>query len=239
VANLNNIQTRSNPGAITLEMGDRQLIAGEMYEVAIGAGTPLTIEGYQFTLEFDPAVLQFETYAPGALYVNDDNFNLQAANHGVITTSWSEAHAYDFAQGETLFSLRFTALANGTLSDHIGISSEPTVAEAYNVEGEVLDVDLHFGEEDVTAPVASEFELLENRPNPFTDYTVIAFTTPVASEATVTIYDVTGQVIHEQMVAAQAGLNEVEIRGLQMKGVLYCQVSTDGFSATRKMIRME
>ena len=126
-----------------------------------------------------------------------------------------------------------------TSSSTLEVSSDPTVAEAYNADGEVLDVALTFSDTGVSTPVASDFELLENRPNPFTDETTVLFVTPVASKATVTIYDVTGQVVYTQDVDANAGLNEVNIQGLKAKGVLYCQVSTDGFSATRKMIRME
>src|SRR5690606_8644375 len=128
------------------------------------------------------------------------------------------------------------ALNSGTLSRVLSVTSEPTVAEAYNAEGEILDVGLAF-RSDIT-PVA-EFELLENRPNPFNESTTIIFRTPHASTASVSIFDVTGKLVYSTTVDAQVGLNEVVVSGLEARGVLYCTVSTEGFSATRKMIRME
>jgi hypothetical protein len=237
VANLNNIVTRNNPGTITLQVEDRIVKAGEMVEVALQAGHQMSLEGYQFTLNFDASKVAFASYAPGAVFVNDDNFNLNLTREGVIPTSWSDVQAHNLSEGEMLFTLRFQALNSGKLSEILSVISDPTVAEAYNAEGEVLNLGIQFTNRGVAS--ASEFELLENRPNPFTDATTVVFVTPQAAEATLTIYDVTGRIVMEQIVNAVAGINEVEVKGLTAKGVLYCQVSTDGFSATRKMIRMD
>jgi hypothetical protein len=237
VANLNNIVTRNNPGTITLQVEDRIVKAGEMVEVALQAGHQMSLEGYQFTLNFDASKVAFASYAPGAVFVNDDNFNLNLTREGVIPTSWSDVQTHNLSEGEILFTLRFQALNSGKLSEILSVISDPTVAEAYNAEGEVLNLGIQFTNRGVAS--ASEFELLENRPNPFTDATTVVFVTPQAAEATLTIYDVTGRIVMEQIVNAVAGINEVEVKGLTAKGVLYCQVSTDGFSATRKMIRMD
>jgi hypothetical protein len=237
VANLNNIVTRTNPGTITLQVEDRLVKAGETVEVAIEAGHQMSLEGYQFTLNFDAARLAFESYVSGAMFVNDNNFNLNMTREGMVPTSWSDVQAHGLSAGEVLFTVRFQALGSGKLSEILSINSDPTVAEAYNTEGEVLNLGIQFTNPGVVQ--TTEFELLENRPNPFTDATTVVFITPQASEATLTIYDVTGRIVMEQVVNAVPGRNEVEVKGLTTKGVLYCQVSTDGFSATRKMIRME
>jgi hypothetical protein len=222
-----------------LHVQDRQVKEGEIIEVAIQAGEAIALEGYQFTLNFDPSMLSLETCVPGAIVVGDENFNLQGAGKGIVTTSWSDVNPKALATGNTMFGLTFRVLSNGALSDMIDVSSDLTDAEAYNAEGDILDIDLQFTDHQGIAPAAVEFELLENRPNPFTDVTTVSFISPRASEATITIYDVTGVVVEEYVVNAQVGRNDVEIRDIQAKGVLYCQVSTDEFSATRKMIRIE
>ncbi len=239
IANLNNVTTRSNPGAITLLTQDRQLAAGEVFEVAIQASTEMVVEGYQFTLNFDPAIMEYVSFVPGEVIVSDDHFNTSGAEKGVITTSWSDVKPHSLTQGNTLFTLQFRAISSGVLSKSLHVSSDATAAEAYNELGEVLDIGLKFADPLVATPVAPEFELLENSPNPFTEFTTVSFITPRASEATITIYDVTGQIVDERIVDARAGRNNVEIRDLAARGVLYCQVRTDEFSATRKMIRIE
>ncbi len=239
VANLNNVATRSNPETVQLQAKDIEFVPGQEFEVAVEAGQAIQLEGYQFTLNFDPSQLAFESYSAGAVLVNDDNFNFRDASRGSIETSWSDAASHAINEGTVLFTLKFKALSDGKLSKTLRLSSDPTIAEAYNAEDQPMDLGLIFRTETVTPAAQAEFELLENRPNPFTDATTVIFITPRASAATVTIYDVTGRVVYETVVDAHIGINEVEIRNLKVKGVLYCQVSTDGFSATRKMIRIE
>jgi hypothetical protein len=237
VANLNNVIVRSNPGAITLQTDDRKLVRGQIVEVAIQAGEDISLEGYQFTLDFDPAVVAFESFVAGELQVNIENFNTREAANGLIATSWSDAQPHHLTKGDVLFTVQFKALTDGVLSNVLSVNSDVLTAEAYDAEGQVLDVALKFTSQQ--PGVAAEFELLENRPNPFSEATMINFVTPAASIATITIYDVTGQMVDQRHVNAQVGLNSVEITGLRATGVLYCQVSTDEFSATRKMIRLE
>jgi hypothetical protein len=239
VANLNNVETRSNPDAISFQAQDRVLNAGEIVSVAIEAGEGMSLEGYQFTLNFDPKVMAFQSYAAGEILVDQNNFNVANASEGVITTSWSDVKAHDMTQGRVLFTMQFRAVSQGVLSNVMHISSDATTAEAYNAAGEIFNVDLKFTELVEQTPVAGEFELLENRPNPFTESTTVSFIMPVAAPATISIYDVTGKKVSEHVILANAGRNDVEIRDINAHGVLYCTVSTDEFSATRKMIRME
>jgi hypothetical protein len=239
VANLNNVVTRTSPGTITLQTEDIRFSAGDVVEVAVQAAEKMSLEGYQFTLNFDQTRVRFESYAAGTVAVDADNFNVRQASNGMLTTSWSDVTPTKLEQGNTLFVLRFRGLANGTVSEIMNISSDATEAEAYNANGDVLDIGLNFINPGVSAPVVAEFELLENRPNPFTEATIVSFITPRASKATLTIYDVTGKVVDEMVIDAHVGRNDVEVRNLSATGVLYCQVSTDEFSATRKMIRIE
>ncbi|HLF64407.1 MAG TPA: HYR domain-containing protein [Saprospiraceae bacterium] len=239
VANLNTVVTRTNPDALTLQVQEREFKQGEVFEVEFQAGEEIALEGYQFTLGFDATIMMYEEFASGAMEVTEDNFNTRNAASGVITTSWSDVNPFNMAEGKTLFTLRFRALSDGVLSKGMNVNSVATIAEAYNSQGEVLNIGLKFTDPLEASQIATEFELLENRPNPFSDLTVVSFITPRASQATITIYNVTGQIVDKRTVDAHAGRNDVEIRDLNARGVLYCQVSTDEFSATRKMIRIE
>ncbi|MFN8332420.1 MAG: hypothetical protein U0T81_14590 [Saprospiraceae bacterium] len=64
---------------------------------------------------------------------------------------------------------------------------------------------------------ATVFELLQNTPNPFESYTNISFRLPVASAATLTIYDV-DQSAQSSKYSGQKGLNTVTLSKSELNG---------------------
>src|SRR5690606_15265416 len=91
-----------------------------------------------------------------------------------------------------------------------------------------------------TNPVFREnFVLYQNRPNPFEGYTVIGFELPEDTNARLIIYDVTGKALQEIKGDYSRGYNEVIITPEQFPatGVLYYQLETDQYVATKRMVR--
>jgi len=83
-----------------------------------------------------------------------------------------------------LFTIEFTAQRAGKLSEQLSILNRPTAIEAYNQEGELMDVELSF-----TSPIfVDEFELFQNQPNPFQDRTTIGFYLPGDSDIELIYY---------------------------------------------------
>jgi hypothetical protein len=82
------------------------------------------------------------------------------------------------------------------------------------------------------------FELYQNRPNPFRLSTVIGFELPKAMEATITVYDVTGKVLRSVEGDFIKGYNQVEFKRTEfdVQGVLFYQLDTKEFTATRNMV---
>lgn len=235
-ANATSIETRA-PGSVSVKVKDRVVQPGELVEIVFTAEQAAQMLGYQFTLNFDKSVLAFEGFAPATIDVSEENFGLQLADQGVITTSWSQATPVTVGSNEALFVMQLRAVGTGALHQSIRLGSEVTRAEAYDAAGEIHNVNLDF--EDVIE--VHDFALLQNTPNPFSSKTRIAFTLPEADQATVTVFDITGKVVFEQQMDATAGRNELEIDGAELsaEGVLYYQVQTGEFSATRKMIRLK
>ena len=83
------------------------------------------------------------------------------------------------------------------------------------------------------------FKLYQNRPNPFEGYTVIGFELPEATIGRLTIYDVTGKVLLEIKGDYVRGYNEIMIipEQLQATGVLFYQLDTERYTATKKMVK--
>ncbi|MBK8493404.1 MAG: T9SS type A sorting domain-containing protein [Saprospirales bacterium] len=90
---------------------------------------------------------------------------------------------------------------------------------------------------------ATGFALYQNVPNPFKGETVIGFTLPEASTATLTVMDVSGKVLVTVAGEYAKGYNEVRLgsgeRFFATTGVLYYQLDTPTHSATKKMVIIE
>ncbi len=135
--------------------------------------------------------------------------------------------------GQT-YDLAFTALKDVQLSEVLAISSSVTASEAYQADLR-KEVALDFGK---TVADANGFSLLQNRPNPFSNETLIAFNLPEATTATLTIYDVAGRIIKAYEGDFSKGYNELTVSraDLSSAGLLYYQLKTPTDVATMKMI---
>jgi hypothetical protein len=87
----------------------------------------------------------------------------------------------------------------------------------------------------------SSFALEQNQPNPFRNETVIGFTLPEAMPAHLSIFDITGRLMKRVEGDFQRGYNQITIDGddLRSRGVLYYQLETRDYLATKKMVLIE
>jgi hypothetical protein len=222
---------RNFDGTLELTTKDVAMKAGENYTVAINAANFHNF-GYQFTMNFDQAVLELTNIENGL--ASAENFGLTLLNEGAITTSWNQANATRLSEEEALFTITFTAKANAQLSDVLSINSRYTLAEAYAENGDLQDIELTFN----NTNVAATFELYQNAPNPFSETTKIGFSLPQAGNAILTIRDASGRLLRTIDRNFVKGYNEVNFskNELNAKGVLYYQLETVGHAATKKMI---
>ena len=142
------------------------------------------------------------------------SFNLSNTNEGWLTSSWfDEAAKIVTLPDETeVFTIEVTALSDAMLSDVISINSSHTPAEAY-FGREDLNIALVFKQQEEQE---DGFALYQNRPNPFSHETVIGFKVPEATQATLTIYDVTGRVLKRLESQVDKGYHEFTIDRLDL-----------------------
>jgi hypothetical protein len=249
--NLLGADDRNTFGELIFELKEQEVQPNELVNVSFSANDFTNILGYQFTLEFDKNALEFlDIRSEGLSNLNTSNFGLTMVDEGVITTSW---HNNQEGQSEnstlhnktTLFSLTFRANTNAQLSDLLQINSRYTQAEAYvNIPNsdqltmELLDVQLQF---DNGIQSGNGFELFQNEPNPFNEFTMISFQLPDNGAATLSIYDVSGKILKVVSGNFEKGYNEISINksDLRSSGVLYYRLETPTNLATRKMIVLD
>ena len=207
---------------------DGTVKAGETFDVNFTADQK--VQGYQFTMNFTD--LELVDLKPGD-GMKSDNFAVFAEN-SALTTSWD-------GKEEGRFSLRFRAKKAGEISKMLGVSSRITKAEAYNADGEKLDVAFRFQGKDGATVTGVGFELYQNIPNPFINSTFIGFHLPEDTQATLSVYDEAGHLIYIQRGNFPKGYNSfpIERSMVNVNGVLYYTLKTDKDSATRKMIQIK
>ncbi len=234
---LTNTSAGRSGKSLVFNVDDVQMVAGNQYKVDFKANNFNDITGYQFTINLDKNALNIVNVESGVLEVTGDNFGMNQMKDGLITTSWNAAEGMSIDENEVVFSIVVEATSAAHLSDALALNSRITDAEAYNSAEQIHDVSVNF-----TGGVSQAgFALLQNEPNPFMESTVVGFSLPEAMSATVTVYDVTGKVVKVVDGDYAKGYNEVTFKraDLATTGVLYYQLDTEAFTATKKMIVIE
>ncbi len=210
--------------------------SGEELIVPVRASQVNSIAGLQLTFNFDASLLALEDVLPGELAIDESNIGMNRLTSGVMTMSWNTRNGLpvDVSGDKVLFRLKFKSKAHVKISEALQISSDITPAEAYGIN-EAMNVRLRY---EMAADRADKFVLYQNIPNPFENSTRIGFELPEATNAVLTIFDMTGKAIFTRTVSGEQGYNEVDVKAseLNVQGILYYQLDTKSHTATKKMV---
>lgn len=220
---------------------------GEIMDLQLRAKDFKQVEGMQFTLKFDPNLLAFDDIfsenLPGFSTQNVGAFRL---DDGLLTFSWNSNSAknegLNLDENTPVFTLRMRGVRPGTLSESVKMSSEITAAEAWSIGDKRKKPTLAFSQKDgsvTTGPASPEGnELLQNRPNPFSDQTAISFQLAENQEVTVKIFDLSGRLVFTETADAPAGMNEfwVSKSSLPGPGVYVYRLESATWQASKKLI---
>lgn len=204
-----------NTNTLKINAQDSELTAGETVTVDFAAENAALL-GYQFTLNFAGVEVV-------AIDGKTEEFGI--FDNAITTSALLEGNR------DRLFSVTFKALTDVKISEALSLTSEITKAEAYNTNGETLNVDLAF------TSTTNDFVLYQNTPNPVrTGSTVIAFEMPAAGAATLTVSDISGKVVSVQNGNFAKGYNELTLNDLNAPGMYTYTFAGEGFTATRKLV---
>jgi hypothetical protein len=215
-----------------LSVKDLELVPGQ--ECVVDFSAPdFNLAAFQFTLEFDPGILEFVEIVPAL--TASENFGLSLLGEGTLTASWDERQARPVYEG-ALMTLKFKARTAGRLRDALSLGSRFTPALAYERNGEEREVKLVFNGTEATG----DFILYQNKPNPFSGETFLSFYLEEAANVTFSIADVNGKLCKRLSTYYPEGYHEVllESGALPLPGVYTCQLETAQRSAVIRMVKL-
>jgi len=225
--------SRNENETLFFEIEDQSLEVGKSYEIAFNSKEVNALLGYQFTLKFDSQVLDFQDVQTTCLDgLNKENFGFNHIEKGIITTSWNQIQPITLNEGQHIFSLRFKTLKDAQLNEILRITSDFTLAQAYDQIGNPMAIALSF------VKTNQNLVLYQNKPNPFSDQTTISFNLPSSSEVLISIFDVSGRLLKDIQKEFVQGYNEITIseNDIRSTGILYYQLKTADGTIIKKMV---
>jgi hypothetical protein len=234
-------EPRNSTKKLQLFVSEQAFSAGEDYQITFRTTQLQQIQGYQFTMHLGE--VQLNKVAPGIVGV--DKFGMRQIEQGILTTSWNRSleATNEFiadaaklnAERVELFTLEIQANQNGKLSKALQLISRPTTIEAYDMEGNIMEVELVFEE----AISNQGFELYQNEPNPFYSQTSIGFYLPGDSEVELTLRDAKGRLLRSITETGKAGYNSIQLEKEDLTtGFIYYQLSTKYGIKAKKMLQL-
>jgi len=229
---------------------DRMLKTGETIDLDFSAINFTDIAAFQHGMRFDPATLQFQNLNITNTVLPLDasgNFGTFQIAQGELRTLWSVAQGVTLPGIQPMYRVQFKVLKGGMKLSEV-VSFDPTIlsAIAYTTPLAQREVQLIFTDYKQTGlPFATtqpgdfgSFDLLQNRPNPFSDRTAIGFILPKACDAQLRVFDISGRELWRSDKTYPAGYHEEIIRldELDATGVLFYELTTPEGKQTRKMM---
>lgn len=203
------------------------------------------VSGMQFTVRWNPEILQFEEIEKNGLnYMADEkNFGTKSVDQGLLTFYWVDEslEGTDVADGYTIFSFRAKVIGSMDSNTTIDFVNTPTAIEISDPDYNVFDVEVRKGivsvgvlsnTKDLTKP--DNFSIT---PNPFKEKTSIQFEIKNKSEVETKIYALDGKIIFEKVNKYGAGLQQIQIskNAFPAAGIYLLSIKTEEFQVSEKL----
>ncbi|MDX1683638.1 MAG: T9SS type A sorting domain-containing protein [Saprospiraceae bacterium] len=190
----------------------------------------MTFTGTQFTLKYDAEQAELIEVKGLSLKIADQHLGMSAATEGIVRVVYHSENVLHFSEGEELFSVKFDRTVNAS---SIELLDDPLESEMYDEDLVIQKLELR--------SVTSEFLVDQNKPNPFTNSTVVDIEVDRGMDVQFKVFDLNGRIFINQQISLLRGNNRVEIDrdDLGSAGIYYYQVGSPSGFVTKKMILMD
>jgi hypothetical protein len=223
-----------NANTLSLTVENIDFLAGSRISAPVYLEESMVMEGLQAQFQIDPAQLRIIGVTGAQVPLKEDLIRLVDRQMLSISSIIVEGLAVD--PTKPLFHLELEAVHSGILSDALSLRKQELKPEIYRDNDAAIDVSLVFTD----LPRQDQFVLMQNRPNPFRQETIIEFNLDVAGEATLKVYDPAGRMVKQVRQYYPAGLHQVQLnRNDLTPGILYYELQTSYATETKRMILLD
>jgi Secretion system C-terminal sorting domain/Dockerin type I domain len=230
-SNLSALQVRNAPETAFLELPDGVLEQGKEYRIPVKSSIK-SLVALQFALNIDKnAVTHFSIEKGDLAQLGESNINIMGKK-GIVTTAWSSPKSG--SNDNTVFTVVLKTNKPISIREIVSLNSEIMDNFGYNTEGGEQHLQLRFAGEKAANPM---FELHQNRPNPFSNETVISFILPETNSTHLTIFDINGREIYSMNQVFNKGYNEITVPKSLIKttGVYFYRLQSEKSVAVKRM----
>jgi PKD repeat protein len=232
------VDTRSS-AELTLQAYDRELAAGETFELQFTSSDFQNMGGLQMALEFAADQLAFEGFVAEEQALQPQYYHEPGS--GMLRLSWVDPTAMGLSleDEETVLKLRFQALQPvDAIADLLWINTNSMRAEAMDTNLGAYQVQLEWQSLTSTAGIQEQgYFLYQNAPNPAKGETLIKFTLPFAQRAALEVVDPLGRVVARYEQVFPKGFSELLVPTRNMQAGLYrYRLTTEAYTATKTMV---
>jgi len=126
---------------IILSVPDQTVAAGQTVCLPVQVQQFDQIMSMQYTMHFDPAVLQFKEIKDFQLKdMGKSNFGTNRASNGIITTSWYDLDVKGLSVNNNtpIYQVCFDAIGTAGQASPVEFNGDPVIVEISNAAGEVI-----------------------------------------------------------------------------------------------------
>jgi hypothetical protein len=222
----------TEPFAVFAELPE-YLPANTEYTVSLGVENADVIAGFHMVFDYDQEKLELVSVEKGSMYESGKTFFHVGMDVSSIDITGASFDLDAAPVGDELAQITFRTKTPGPL---VITDREVDVRNAFN-----QSLDVAFSSVPTAGTVIPDaFALSQNYPNPFNPTTTVELSLPVASEYSLTIYNIAGQVVKEFSGYHEAGIFTVTWDASDVSSGIYLyKMEASDYSATKKMVLLK
>ncbi len=236
---------------VTFIAPSKSVVKGDNVGVEIRVKTRDTISALQFTLEWNPSVLEFKSTDSVMLPSSSmDIFGLNNVSQGNLKFLWltGSSDGINIPDSSMIFKLNFKAVGEKGMSSGINFTNSLIKIKALNPKIESLLTNIRDGQ--VTIVMSSAIGVVthteggvilhQNSPNPVVNHTIFPFQLKDAEEISLEIYDTVGRPVFQKKAFFNGGLHQIDMdtEGVLQRGVYIYGIRTKRGFISRTLIKI-
>lgn len=207
-----------------IQIEDKPINSNENIEVILDFERISELNGIQLSLSFDNEALEFVN-----TNIDIDSYNEILTKEGFFVASILQEEL-----PSKMIKLYFKCKKSGLLSEYFQQNNNLLQNEFYQNDNIAIPLGIQISETIKTT------KLYQNRPNPFTNETIIPFYIAKEGNVLLTIFDINGKIVKQFKDVFPKGKQEIHVQNidLEQNGIYYYQLKTEESEAIMKMIKL-